>query len=100
MATPKVKVIRDTDLIEIINRNNIPLQIRARVLKNYADKTYVYEQTTGATSWMINHRLEKVPAVLVINDLGYAVEPSIRVVDNNVIELIFAKSFTGKAYLN
>jgi hypothetical protein len=96
----EVEILRDADLIQILNRETIPLYIRARVLKNFADKTYVYEQSTGATSWIINHGLDKVPAVLVINSSGFAIEPDIRVVSDNVIEIIFGDTFTGFAYLN
>lgn len=33
--TKEVKIIKDSDLINIRNKNTIPLEIRARVLKDY-----------------------------------------------------------------
>ncbi len=64
------------------------------------DKHYVFTQGVASSDWIINHGMEKVPSVSVIDSGGSVVEGEIEIVDQNSLILHFTAPFTGKAYLN
>jgi len=53
----EVKVLRDADLIEILNRNNIPLYIRARVLKNYTNNLPDIPNEEGSYTLIVENNI-------------------------------------------
>lgn len=64
------------------------------------DKTYVFTQAVPATTWSINHNLEKFPSVSVVNSNNILINGEVTYIDNNNVELNFSAGFAGKAYLN
>lgn len=64
------------------------------------DKHYIHVQVTSASSWVVNHNLAKVPAVIVIDSAGSVVEGD--VVHNSINQLVlsFSSPFAGEAFCN
>ena len=65
-----------------------------------ADKTFVFEQALPSTTWVVNHNLNKFPAVSVVDSANTTVEGGIQYNNQNTLTLTFSASFSGKAYLN
>lgn len=62
--------------------------------------TYVYEQSTPATQWTINHNLGKNPSVTIVDSANDAVFGEINYPNINTTILTFSAAFSGKAFLN
>lgn len=62
--------------------------------------TLVWETPSSAAVWTINHRLDKYPSVVCLNDDGDVVFGSLRYVDKNTVEMTFIGPMTGKALIN
>lgn len=63
------------------------------------DKNFVYDFTMQHTL-NINHALQKLPAVTVINSAGDKVEATVEYVDINNVIIRFTVPFSGRATLN
>lgn len=61
---------------------------------------YVHEQTAAATTWTINHNLDFVPNITVVDTFGTVVEGSYDYPNNTTIVLNFSSLFSGKAFLS
>ena len=64
------------------------------------DKNFVFSQSTPSSAWTINHKLDKFPAVSVMDSAGTAVYGDIEYVDENTCIIRFNYAFSGKAILN
>ena len=64
------------------------------------DKNFVFSQSTPSSAWTINHKLDKFPAVSVMDSAGTAVYGDIEYVDENTRIIRFNYAFSGKAILN
>lgn len=64
------------------------------------DKHYTYEQESPVQVWIINHRLNKEPSVIIEDVNGDIVEAFVKIVDLNSIRIEFSKPFIGKAHMN
>jgi len=64
------------------------------------DKHYIHNQTTASTVWVIDHDLEKRPAVAVVSSTGSFQEGAVVYTTINSLSITFNASFSGKAYLN
>jgi hypothetical protein len=62
--------------------------------------TYVFSQTTPATTWTINHNLNKFPNVDLVDVNGQLVEAEVDYVSANEVTVGFAIATAGTAYLN
>ena len=60
--------------------------------------SYNHTQTMASTSWVINHNLNKYPAVITILADGTKVEGSIIYNGYNVASVVFGKAVSGTAY--
>ena len=65
-----------------------------------ADKTYLHIQSVASNEWLINHGLNKYPAVSIIDSAENEVIGEVEYIDANNVKLKFAGSFSGKATLN
>jgi hypothetical protein len=65
-----------------------------------SDANYVHEQGVASHSWEINHKLGKIPCVIVFAESGEQMEPQVVIVDANNIKLEFNIDVNGKAVLN
>ena len=64
------------------------------------DKTYTYEQSTPSALWTVNHNLNKIPAITVIDSAGNEVVGNYNHTDENNTVLEFSGAFAGKAHFN
>ena len=64
------------------------------------DKTFVFTQGTAASTWTVNHNLEKFPSVMVVDSANNVVIGDITYTNNNSLTVSFSSTFSGKAYIN
>ena len=64
------------------------------------DKTFEFTQGQPATTWNIQHNLNKFPSVSIINNNNVVINGEVTYIDNNNVQLNFSAGFSGKAYLN
>ena len=62
--------------------------------------TYIHSQSIPSSQWVINHNLNKYPAVSVVDSAGTLVEGGVEYNSPNTITITFIGGFSGKAYLN
>jgi hypothetical protein len=67
---------------------------------NSGDKTFVYDQAVPATTWTVQHGLNKFPSITVVDTGDTVVIGNYTYVDNNNVILEFSAAFAGKAYIN
>ncbi len=67
---------------------------------NVGDKTFVYTQSVAASTWNVQHDLEKFPSVSIVNDDNTQVFGGVEYIDNNNLIITFTAAFSGKAYMN
>lgn len=61
---------------------------------------FIYYQETASTQWIINHPMNKLPAISVVDTAGRAVVGEVDFVSLSKIVLHFSLPFSGKAILN
>lgn len=71
-----------------------------RTITSIEDKTYTYIQEQPATSWTINHNLNKYCNITVYDGQGNECFCDINVVNMNRVVLTFNKALSGRAILN
>jgi hypothetical protein len=69
-------------------------------IKLSQDQGYVHEQTASATTWTINHNLDFVPNITVVDTFGTVVEGSYDYPNDTTVVLNFSSPFSGKAFLS
>ena len=69
-------------------------------LSDGSDKSYVFVQGVPATTWTIQHDLQKFPSITVIDTADTVVIGQYTYINNNNVTLTFSAGFAGKAYLN
>jgi hypothetical protein len=87
----------------------IPLvQINGRVAEmpatdkfdNKVISSYIFEQVLPATTWLIQHNMDKFPAVTITLTDNTEIQGFKKYLDSNTVELSFSKPISGKAFLN
>lgn len=99
-------------VIEVVNAHGSILQdkfyaiavypgfINPNIDPNVGDKNFVYTQSVAASTWNVQHDLDKFPSVSIVNDDNTQVFGSVEYVDNNNLIITFTAPFSGKAYMN
>jgi len=64
------------------------------------NKSYVHNQLSASSEWIINHNLNNHPNVTVVDSAGSVVVGDITYISENEVRISFTASFSGKAYLN
>ena len=64
------------------------------------DKHYRHVQTAPAQVWVIDHDLDKFPAVSVVDSAGEQVEGNVTYTSQQQVVVSFAGAFSGEAFLN
>lgn len=64
------------------------------------DLSYIHNQNTPSATWTINHGLQFIPGITVIDSGGSVVEGSYEYPNANTIIANFSGAFSGKAYLS
>ncbi len=121
MATNVVEIIENPTILEIENNNIIietneevtslivgqsgpqgasgPQGLPGEVL--FSDLSYIHTQNVATETWTINHGLQFIPNITVIDSGGNVVEGSYNYsLDGNTVTLTFSVPFSGKAYLS
>ena len=62
--------------------------------------TYIHEQGVASDIWEINHDLNKLPSITVVDSADNVVVGDEQYIDKNTVIIRFSNSFKGKAYLN
>ena len=62
--------------------------------------TFVHDQGSAQTEWVIDHNLHTFPSVTVVDSAGTVVIGEILYNSDIRITLTFSAAFSGKAYLN
>lgn len=65
-----------------------------------AREYYTHVQQQSSSSWLVQHNLNKRPAVSVVDTGDNEVEGDVQYNDNNTLTLTFSVPFSGKAYCN
>lgn len=65
-----------------------------------SDKNYVHNQSAAAATWIVDHNLNKFPAITIVDSAGSKVYGDIVYITTNRAELRFSAAFSGKAYFN
>jgi len=61
--------------------------------------SYTHEQMSASAHWIINHTLNRYPAVTIVDTGGSTVEGDVVYINANRIEIYFSAPFSGNAYL-
>lgn len=64
------------------------------------NSSYVHTQTTPATIWVIQHKLQMIPNVRTEDTTGQDIEGIIENIDENNMKIYFTQAVAGKAYLS
>jgi hypothetical protein len=97
--TEIVYVARDTNTFYTWD-GSIYSEVAANGGTGSVDKNYLHNQGTPATTWSINHNLNKYPAVQVFDSGNSMVIGDVVYDDLNNITITFSAAFSGKATLN
>jgi hypothetical protein len=65
-----------------------------------SDLGYVHTQSTPSSTWTIEHNLQFIPNITVVDSAGTVVEGSYSYPNSTTVILSFTGSFSGKAYLS
>lgn len=86
----------------LITKNFSPDSLAAYYNTNnsFNQGTYIFNQSSAASTWTINHNLAKYPSVTVVDSSGNMVVGFQTYNSNNQIVLTFSAPFSGSAYLN
>lgn len=64
------------------------------------DYAYIHDQSIPASSWVIDHNLNKFPSVTIIDTANSEIIGEVLYNNANTLTLNFSASFSGKAFLN
>lgn len=62
--------------------------------------TFVFNQTVPSDTWVVQHDLGKMPAIVVTDSGGSVVEGDIQYESDLQVTITFSSAFSGIAYLN
>lgn len=68
-------------------------------ISSSGNATYVYDQTTAASTWVIQHNLGRYPDVAIIDQSGDTVLADYVYTDTNTVTVSFSEAMMGKALL-
>ena len=85
------------DIDALIKRIEI---LETTALEDEKDLSYVHDQPTASTTWIINHNLNKKPSVRLEDLTGADIMGEIDYTNNNTVRIQFAIPVAGTAYLN
>jgi hypothetical protein len=64
------------------------------------DLNYRHVQAVPSTTWIVEHNLNKFPAVTIVDSAGDEVEGHVRHDSLNQATLMFSATFSGEAFFN
>jgi len=66
----------------------------------FNQNSYQFVQSIAASTWVINHNLQKFPSITVVDSSGNVVVGFETYNSDNQITITFSAPFSGSAYLN
>jgi hypothetical protein len=69
-------------------------------LKIKGDSTRVFTFSSATTTWNINHRMGKRPAVTTVDSAGNVIEGQVIYNSDQQVTIYFSPAVAGSAYLN
>lgn len=64
------------------------------------DTSYEHNQNQAVATWIIEHNLNKFPAVTTFDSTGDEVEGIVRHLSKNIAQVMFSAAIAGRAFLN
>ena len=92
------KLTKSNPDTERLHLNKILQEIGTAVTT--ADKTYYHVQGVAASTWVVDHNLNKYPSVNIIDSSGNDVVGDITYTSLNSVTLTFSAAFAGTATFN
>lgn len=71
-----------------------------QILTEDSDKHYTHVQGVAASTWRVNHNLDKYPSATMVLSTGQKGYGDIKYIDTNTLTITFASAESGKAYIN
>ena len=65
-----------------------------------SDKHYTHVQGVAASTWRVNHNLDKYPSATMVLSTGQKGYGDVSYIDENILTITFASAESGKAYIN
>lgn len=94
--SPWEKVLRERDLVEHVEDKTVHITEKDR----RQIQGHVHEQVAPAATWVIEHNLDKYPAVSIVDSGNNVVIGDIVQVSRNRVDLKFSSAFSGRALLS
>ncbi|WP_368346640.1 hypothetical protein [Peptostreptococcus anaerobius] len=73
---------------------------KTKGITELVDKNYIHDQIQASTSWIVQHNLNKYPAVSVVDTGKNEIVGDIKHIDKNSLIINFSHAFSGMAFLN
>lgn len=87
--------------VEVATPSDIPAQlIPTLTVRVGGNVTYTWPQTVPLAVWTIPHNMNRYPSVTVVDGLGNRVEPDVKYLDENIVQITHGGALAGLAYLN
>lgn len=68
--------------------------------EDFGDKNYLHQQDVPSAQWVVNHNLNKYPAVSVTDSANSSVVGDVLYNSLNQVTITFSAPFSGKAFFN
>lgn len=95
-------VVQHDETLQGTGSSAQPLGLSQEILSQIrrGGDTFVFEFDSSQLSWVINHNLNKKPAIIVVDSADNALTCETEFVDFNNVRITFNAPFKGTAYLN
>lgn len=64
-----------------------------------SQQAVIFEQETPAEDWIIEHNLNRMPLVTIVDDSNTVIVGEVKYIDENNLVIHFSEEVSGKAYL-
>jgi hypothetical protein len=92
-------ILEPTTLDAAYMQSYVDAEIDALENANRRALAYTYQQSIPSAAWVINHPLDRMVSVSVVDTSGSVVFGKVTYVDRNKILIDFNSAFSGEAYL-
>ncbi len=97
IETPRTVDTEMSDTSENPVQNKV---IKAYVDSMAGDKHYTHTQIAASNTWLVQHNLDKFPAVMIVDSGNSKVTGDIEYLTTNILQIKFTAAFSGKVYCN
>lgn len=96
-----VQPTRPPLVVKLAKPESIPVHLVPSVtIAGSGQSTFSWIQSIALAIWTIPHNLKRFPSVTVVDSLGNRVEPDVKYIDANIVQVIHGSPFAGTAYIN